>query len=92
VVQQLVDANASGVMFTADPVTGVRDEIVVNAAWGWAVVGGGVTPDTVVARNGIWVVSREVHEKAVTVRTRGGPLAVSPATDGGPGCTRRPRP
>ncbi len=47
VVQELVDADAAGVMFTADPVTGARDDTVINASWGLgeAVVGGQVTPD-----------------------------------------------
>ena len=34
VVQQLVDADAAGILFTADPVSGKRDELVINAAWG----------------------------------------------------------
>jgi phosphoenolpyruvate synthase/pyruvate phosphate dikinase len=48
VVQQLVHAESSGVMFTADPVTGRRDQAMITAAWGLgeAVVGGLVTPDT----------------------------------------------
>ena len=33
VVQQLVDAEAAGVMFTANPSTGRRDEAVISAAW-----------------------------------------------------------
>ncbi|MEV4889273.1 PEP/pyruvate-binding domain-containing protein [Nonomuraea sp. NPDC055795] len=39
---------SAGVLFTADPLTGARDRIMVNAAWGLgeAVVGGQVTPDT----------------------------------------------
>ena len=50
VVQVLVAADAAGVLFTADPVTGARDHILINAAWGLgeAVVAGQVTPDTVV--------------------------------------------
>ena len=48
VVQRLVPADASGVMFTADPVSGDRTLVVINAAWGSgeALVGGLVTPDT----------------------------------------------
>ena len=48
VVQRLVDADAAGVLFTADPVTGDDSVIVINAGWGLgeAVVGGQVTPDT----------------------------------------------
>ena len=48
VVQLLINAEAAGIMFTANPLNGKRDEAVINAAWGLgeAVVGGAVTPDT----------------------------------------------
>jgi pyruvate,water dikinase len=48
VVQAMVDAEVAGVMFTANPVTGVRDEILISASYGLgeAVVSGMVTPDT----------------------------------------------
>ncbi|MFT7839224.1 PEP/pyruvate-binding domain-containing protein [Saccharothrix sp. BKS2] len=47
VVQRMVPAEVSGVLFTADPVTGSRAETVVNAApgLGEALVGGSVTPE-----------------------------------------------
>ncbi len=50
VVQQLVPADAAGILFTANPMTGARDEVMINAAWGLgeAIVGGHVTPDTIV--------------------------------------------
>jgi phosphohistidine swiveling domain-containing protein len=50
VVQQMVRAEASGVVFTANPLTGARDEAVINAAWGLgdALVSGLVTPDNFV--------------------------------------------
>ena len=50
VVQDLVAADAAGVLFTADPVTGDRGQVVINAAWGLgeAVVSGQVTPDSLV--------------------------------------------
>ncbi|TDE59037.1 pyruvate, phosphate dikinase [Nonomuraea mesophila] len=71
VVQELVDAEAAGVMFTADPVTGARDETVINASWGLgeAVVGGQVTPDTVVVSGGAVVRSRTGDKTVMTVRT-----------------------
>ncbi len=49
VVQLLVPAEAAGILFTANPLTGKRSEAVINAAWGLgeAVVGGLVTPDTI---------------------------------------------
>ncbi len=48
VVQRLVDADAAGVMLTADPVTGDTSVIEINAAWGLgeAVVSGSVTADS----------------------------------------------
>ena len=49
-VQRMVPAEVAGVMFTADPVTGARNEIVVEATAGLgdAVVAGRVTPHRVV--------------------------------------------
>jgi pyruvate,water dikinase len=48
VVQQMVNSERAGVLFTADPATGVRDHLVVEAAFGLGetVVGGQVEPDT----------------------------------------------
>ncbi|MDR8410325.1 PEP-utilizing enzyme [Nonomuraea sp. 3-1Str] len=74
VVQELVDADAAGVMFTADPVTGARGTTVVNASWGLgeAVVGGQVTPDTIAVSDGA-VTGTRIGDKAVmTVRAPGG--------------------
>jgi pyruvate,water dikinase len=47
VVQELIDADSSGIVFTADPVTGDDSMIEINAAWGLgeAIVGGQVSPD-----------------------------------------------
>ncbi|MCA1554190.1 MAG: PEP/pyruvate-binding domain-containing protein [Chloroflexi bacterium] len=51
-VQQLVTSDASCVVFSANPVTGNRDEVMINASWGLgeSIVGGTVTPDTFVVR------------------------------------------
>jgi len=48
VIQQMVESERSGVMFTADPSTGDRNRIVVEGAFGLGevVVGGQVEPDT----------------------------------------------
>jgi pyruvate,water dikinase len=50
VVQQLVFADVSAVAFSANPISGNRDEVVINANYGLgeAVVSGLVTPDTIV--------------------------------------------
>ncbi len=76
VVQQLVAAEVAGVVFTANPVTGARDELMINAAWGLgeAIVSGRVTPDTIVInkRTGA-VASQEIADKEVmTVRSNEG--------------------
>ena len=49
VIQQMVDAEAAGVMFTVNPATGRRDQVLISAAWGLgeSVVGGTVTTDDV---------------------------------------------
>jgi pyruvate,water dikinase len=74
VVQELVDADAAGILFTADPVTGARDETVINASWGLgeAVVGGLVTPDTITVSDGKVTASRTGDKAVMTVRTAGG--------------------
>jgi rifampicin phosphotransferase len=68
VVQQMVDANAAGVMFTANPSNGHRDETVISAAWGLgeSVVSGSVNTDNIVVResDGL-VLSSETADKAV---------------------------
>ena len=50
VVQIMVPSEVSGILFTANPATGERGEMVVNASFGLgeAVVSGQVTPDTYV--------------------------------------------
>ena len=50
VVQRMVTADVSGVLFTANPVTGERTEMIVNASYGLGegIVGGEIAPDTFV--------------------------------------------
>ncbi|HXX77711.1 MAG TPA: PEP/pyruvate-binding domain-containing protein, partial [Ktedonobacteraceae bacterium] len=76
VVQQLVAADASGILFTANPLTGARDQVMINAAWGLgeAIVGGQVTPDTVVVDKTSGAISQqEITEKDVmTVPSQNG--------------------
>ena len=47
-VQQLVSADVSGVVFSANPITGNRDEVMINSTWGLgeSLVSDMVTPDT----------------------------------------------
>jgi phosphoenolpyruvate synthase/pyruvate phosphate dikinase len=68
VIQQMVEADAAGVMFTANPTNGRRDEAVISAAWGLgeAVVSGAVNTDNLVVRKPDGpVLSRATADKAV---------------------------
>ena len=76
VVQRMVEAEAAGILFTADPVSGRRNRVVISAVWGLgeSVVGGRVSPDTLIvdSSNGR-LISRETADKAVmTVYTKDG--------------------
>jgi len=65
-VQQLVASDVSAVVFSANPVTGSRDEIVINASWGLgeSIVGGTVTPDTfIVRKSDLAVMERVIADK-----------------------------
>ena len=67
IVQEMVDSDASGVMFTADPATGDLDTIVIEAAFGLGevVVGGQVEPDTyVLSKEGPRITQVRVGTKA----------------------------
>jgi len=70
VVQRLVPAEVAGVLFTAHPQTGSRDEMLIEASWGLgeAVVSGLVQPDTIVVdwHSGA-VRSFTAGEKAVSI-------------------------
>ena len=54
VIQKLISAEKSGILFTTNPVNGRRDQILLNSSWGLgeAIVGGEVTPDQ-------WVVDKK---------------------------------
>ncbi|MHB1132225.1 MAG: PEP/pyruvate-binding domain-containing protein [Chloroflexota bacterium] len=62
VVQTLVPSEVSGVLFTANPTTGERGELVVNACYGLgeAVVSGQVTPDSYLVDRGSLAVKEMV--------------------------------
>jgi pyruvate,water dikinase len=67
VVQEMVDADKSGVMFTSNPSTGAP-ELTIEAAWGLgeAVVSGAVTPDNyVITRESGDIKNETVAEKKV---------------------------
>ena len=77
VVQRQVPSTRAGVMFTVDPSSGARDELVIEGSFGLgeAVVSGSVSPDRyVVRKDTLTIVTRSVRPKE---------LAIEPAADGG---------
>jgi pyruvate,water dikinase len=83
VVQMLVPADVAGVLFTANPTTGERSELLVNASFGLgeAIVSGQVTPDTyTVDRATGAVTARQIGAKATMIVANTGT-----ATDPGEG-------
>jgi pyruvate,water dikinase len=67
-VQRLVMADTSAVVFTADPVTGNSAVVVINASWGLgeSIVGGTVTPD-------VYIMNKHdatVEQRAIAVKRR----------------------
>ncbi|WP_210493204.1 rifamycin-inactivating phosphotransferase [Patulibacter sp. SYSU D01012] len=73
VVQRLVDADASGVLFTADPVSGNRHVACVEAVPGLgdALVSGRAAPDVVRVRDGR-VLARTTGTRTAATRARPG--------------------
>jgi len=70
VVQRLVPADAAGVCFTLDPVTGRSDRVLLNANFGLgeSVVSGRVSPDSfAVDKASRELVSREIATKDVKI-------------------------
>ncbi len=77
IVMGLVPCLTAGVAFTAHPVTGARDQVLINASWGLgeAIVSGRVTPDSFLVEKGSFaLIEREIYTKT---------MAVTPHPDGG---------
>jgi rifampicin phosphotransferase len=73
VVQALIASEVSGVLFTANPLTGRRDEIVIDASFGLgeAIVSGQVEPDHYVVVPQTWqITGRKLGAKALTIVPR----------------------
>ena len=77
IVQQMVPAEIAGVLFTANPITGARDETVIESSTGLgeALVSGLITPDQFMLRHarGRWqIVKRHLGPRELEVRQRAG--------------------
>ena len=106
IVQRLVAADVAGVLFTANPKTGVRGEMLVEASWGLgeAVVSGRVQPDVLridratgrvidasIADKQIYIPPGEHEDRPVAEARRRIPCLGSPGCDG-PLAACRPAP
>jgi len=75
VVQQMVDAQVAGVLFTANPLTGKRRQAVIDAnpGLGEAVVSGATNPDHFVVQTTTGeIVERRLGDKQVMIRAAAG--------------------
>ncbi|GAB2728358.1 PEP/pyruvate-binding domain-containing protein [Arthrobacter bambusae] len=96
VVQRMVDAEAAGVLFTANPVTGRRREAVIDAnpGLGEAVVSGAVNPDHFVVDSLTGrITERRIGDRKLVIRSipgggterldSPGTFGAAPRTEGG---------
>ena len=88
VVQRMVQADIAGVMFTANPVSGAREEFVIDAnpGLGEAVVSGLVTPDRfVMNRHSLHIKEQRLGKREVIVRSKaqGGTEQITPTDHDG---------
>ncbi len=85
VVQQMVPADLSGILFTAHPTTGDRSQMVINAGYGLgeAIVSGIITPDTyLVDRAGGEILQSMIGSKqAKVVAAKGQGVRTEPVID-----------
>lgn len=80
-VQKMVQSDASGVMFTIDPVTNDKTTIVVDAIHGLGemIVQGAVTPDHyVVAKRDLSILSKEVNVQEKVMKRVGVKTVIEP--------------
>ena len=70
VVQRMVDARTSGIMFTTDPVSGRKDRIIIESSWGLgeSIASGLVTPDRFVCdKRSTRPVDRTINRKVTGI-------------------------
>ena len=68
IVQSLVEADASGVIFTADPVNGYKSRIIIETVPGLgdSLVSGKVTPDRfIIRKRNLKIISRRIQNRKI---------------------------
>ncbi len=75
IVQKMVQSEVSGVMFTINPVTNDKEQIIIEAVWGLGemMVQGSVVPDHyVVQKDTFSILSKEVSDQSIQLTKKGG--------------------
>lgn len=75
IVQQMVDADVAGILFTANPLTGTRQQAVIDATpgLGEAVVSGAVNPDHFIVQTATGeIVEHHISAKQMLIRAVAG--------------------
>ena len=72
-VQKLINSEVSGIMFTANPVTNAKNEIIVETIWGLGeyIVQGKITPDQHIVDKNSWKIISEEHVSQEIQLTKG---------------------
>jgi pyruvate,water dikinase len=68
VIQEMIDAKVSGVAFTVDPLTGIRNHILINSSYGLgeSTVSGEVNPDiSIVDKSEMKIISQQISDKKI---------------------------
>src|SRR3990167_1488196 len=74
IIQKMIQSEASGVMFSIDPVTNEKDKIIIEAIWGLGeyIVQGSVVPDKFVVQKDTYsVLSKEIADQKVAYIRKG---------------------
>lgn len=74
VVQKMIRSDASGVMFSIDPVTSDKDRIIIEAVWGLGemIVQGSVIPDRYAVQKDTYsILSKEISEQRIQLIRKG---------------------
>ena len=69
VVQKMINADKSGVMFSKDP-TNKTEDIIIEAVWGLGegIVSGTITPDNYVISQSLELKSKTIEDKKIAIR------------------------
>lgn len=75
IVQKMVDAKKSGVVFTVNPVNKNKNEMIIESAFGLgeAIVSGMVTPDNItIDKNSQKIINENINEKNIAIIRQNG--------------------